>query len=90
MPINPLPTDPRIASAQGQMTPVYQAFFSSIKNWLGPVGLSGPTSARPTSAGTSNIFLYIGLEYFDTTLGYPVWVKQLNPLVWVNATGAMV
>jgi hypothetical protein len=90
MPINPIPTDPRIANTQGQMTPVYQSFFSSVHNWLGPVGLSGPTSARPSSSGSSNVFLYVGLEYFDSTLGYPVWIKQLNPTVWVNGSGSVV
>lgn len=72
------------------MTPVYQAFFSSVSNWLGPVGLSGPTSSRPAKGGNSNVFLYVGLQYFDTTLGYPVWINQLNPVVWVNATGSVV
>lgn len=90
MPINPIPTDPKITSGQGVMTPVYQAYFSSINNWLGPVGTSGSTAQRPTSAGTSNVFLYVGLNYFDTTLGVPIWIKQLNPTVWVNASGTVV
>jgi hypothetical protein len=28
--------------------------------------------------------------YFDTTLALPVFVKSLNPTVWVNAAGAIV
>jgi hypothetical protein len=88
MPINPIPTDPVIVDTKQRLTPVYQAFFSSVHDWLGAVGQSGPTSQRPVSTAQNPV--YIGQEYFDTTLGFPVWLKQLNPMVWVNAAGAMV
>jgi hypothetical protein len=88
MPINPIPTDPVMVDRQGRATPVYQAFLSSIHDWLGPVGTSGPTAQRPVN--TPQNFLYIGQEYFDTTLGKPVWVKSLQPTVWCDATGAPV
>jgi hypothetical protein len=88
VPINPIPTDPVMVDQQRRMTPVYQAFFSSVHNWLGPVGLSGPTTKRPVNAAQN--FVYIGEMYFDTTLGKPVWVMQINPTVWVDATGAIV
>jgi hypothetical protein len=46
---------------------------------------SGPTASRPTT------FLWVGRRYMDTTLGYPVWVKQVSPsVVWVNAAGTTV
>jgi hypothetical protein len=32
----------------------------------------------------------IGFQYFDTTLGKPIWVKSLNPTVWVDAMGTTV
>lgn len=40
----------------------------------------GPTSARPIPS-------FIGQQYFDTDLGFVVWVKQLSPAVWVTASG---
>lgn len=40
----------------------------------------GTTAARP---GTPVLYQ----QYFDTTLGYPVWWNGTN---WVNATGATV
>jgi Concanavalin A-like lectin/glucanases superfamily len=83
MPINPIPTDPVIVDTKQRLTPVYQAFFSSVHNWLGPVGQSGPTSQRPVN--TAQTPVYIGQEYFDTTLGEPVWLQQVNPPVWVTA-----
>jgi len=44
---------------------------------------SGPTSSRPTP-------LAVGQSYFDTTLGFMVWCKQIIPVIWVNAAGVAV
>ena len=44
---------------------------------------SGPTSSRP-------IPTFVGQSYFDTTLGYTVWCKQLSPTIWVDAAGVQV
>lgn len=48
------------------------------------MGLSGVTVSRPTTG------LYVGLFYFDTTLGKPIWVKTVAGPVWVDATGTTV
>jgi hypothetical protein len=88
VPINPVPTSPQITDSKGVLVPIYQAFISSIYNWLSPVGQSGPTSQRPVAA--VNVFMYVGRSYFDTTLGIPIWVKSLNPTVWINASGGVV
>ena len=46
---------------------------------------SGTTANRPTSV------LWIGRQYYDTTLGYPVFVHSVGPpVVWHNAAGAVV
>lgn len=46
---------------------------------------SGTTANRPTSV------LWIGRQYYDTTLGYPVFVHSVGPpVVWHNAAGAPV
>ena len=64
---------------------------ASWMQWLQKIGLyagagaeSGTTANRPTSS------LYIGRQYFDTTLGYPIWVQSLSPTVWCDSTGAPV
>jgi hypothetical protein len=63
----------------------YDAWFQSIQTWLGPQGQTGSTAIRPT------VNLYVGLSYFDTTLGYPVFVKQVSPsIIWVNGSGTPV
>ena len=41
----------------------------------------GITSVRPT------LYRYVGLQYFDTTLGYPIW---WDGSVWKNSTGVTV
>jgi hypothetical protein len=48
------------------------------------MGLSGTTTNRPVTN------LYVGLPYFDSTLGKPVYCKSINPIVWVDAMGTQV
>lgn len=51
---------------------------------IGSGGSSGPTASRPAPP------LFIGQGYFDTTLGFMVWAKQLLPTIWVDAAGVQV
>lgn len=46
-----------------------------------PIVLRGTTENRPTTN------LFVGLQYFDTTLGYPIWWNGSN---WVNSSGTTV
>jgi hypothetical protein len=49
----------------------------------------GTTAQRPTLA--RNPSLEIGAQFFDTTLGKPVFIKTLgSPITWVDGTGATV
>jgi hypothetical protein len=50
-----------------------------------PLGglLSGDTGSRPADPA-------VGVSYFDTTVGKPIWVQSLSPVVWVDATGTVV
>lgn len=41
------------------------------------------TANRPTPT-------YIGQIYFDTTLGKPIWCKNITTPIWVDSTGATV
>jgi hypothetical protein len=45
---------------------------------------SGPTAERPDK------MLWVGRQFFDTTLGHPIWLQSINPTVWCDATGAAV
>lgn len=85
MSLQPIPTDPHATTREGRLTPFYQAWFASIQRWLSPVGQFGTTTTRPTTN------LFIGQPYFDTTLGYMVWIKQVSPsVIWVNGAGTAV
>lgn len=44
----------------------------------------GTTAQRPTTG------LYIGMDYFDDTLGHKVTLKSANPNVWVDGVGTVV
>lgn len=49
-----------------------------------PTALSGTTADRPTR------YVSVGTQYYDTTLGKPIWVHQISPIVWHDANGAVV
>lgn len=80
-----LPIAP-IGYSQGyldQLLNVLRLYFSQLDNFtLGvSIPLSGITANRPT------VGLVVGLYYFDTTLGIPIWWDGEN---WVDATGTTV
>lgn len=41
------------------------------------------TATRPTG-------VVIGFHTWDATLNKPIWVKSVNPTVWVDATGTVI
>ena len=65
----------------GQTADIPLSILSVFIN--GSTQTSGPTFNRP-SPNT------IGQGYFDTTLGFMVWAKQLSPAIWVDAAGVNV
>lgn len=81
-----LPPVPRPnISTGGSLTPPWQSWFSVLASIVRPTGQSGATADRPGKG------LYVGLSFFDTTLGKPVFVSVAGPpAVWVDATGTVV
>jgi len=62
--------------------PTWAGWFSTIQKILQATSSSGTTAQRPTAN------LYIGQFWYDTSLGYPVWVHAISPsIVWHNAAG---
>jgi hypothetical protein len=61
--------------------PAWSGWFSTLQKIVQATSSSGTTAQRPTTS------LYVGQFWFDTTLGLPVWVKTLSPVVWVTAAG---
>jgi len=62
----------------------WKEFFSAAFNNINAMQSSGTTAQRPVSS------LWIGRPYFDTTLGYSINLKSINPNVWVNGIGTIV
>jgi hypothetical protein len=59
--------------------------FNTLINLANSAYQYGPTSQRPTTN------LYVGMPYFDQTLGYSINLKTIGtPNIWVNGSGSSV
>ena len=81
------PAQSRIMDQAGNVRPEWASFFHSLQQTTFNLTRHGPTSSRPTSAMDGR---YIGMDYFDDSLGLKVTLKSVNPDVWVNGAGAVV
>lgn len=82
--LTPPPLSMDMSQKGGKMTGPWLVWFQNAYNLIKALGGNGATGTRPT-ANT-----YVGQQFFDSTLGKPVFLKQVNPAVWVDATGAVV
>lgn len=81
-----LPVQQSLLDKMGVST-VFYSWLDTVYNIVVVLTQSGPTANRPTTR------LWIGRQFFDTTLGYPVWVQSLNGsyvATWVNGAGTVV
>jgi len=65
-------------------TPPWVSFFTKVRGYIVANSQSGTTAQRPTSG------LSPGDGYMDTTLGFKVHVRSVNPTVWVRYDGTVV
>jgi hypothetical protein len=72
--VNPLST-PLVIPSTGQLPKEANAVNSLYQY--------GTTAQRPTTG------VYVGQMYFDTTKGFPIFIKSINPIVWVNGAGTV-
>jgi hypothetical protein len=65
---------------ENQMLNILRLYFNQLNNYAQATATpdSGTTANRPTA------LLQLGQQYFDTTLGIPIWWKGTK---WVNASG---
>jgi hypothetical protein len=68
---------------QDMLLNALRLYFNQIDSFTQAVSIpdSGATTVRPT------VNLLIGQQFFDTTLGIPIW---WNGTVWKNASGTTV
>ena len=76
------PTDNVTGVVTGQTADIPLSVLSAFI--LGAAATAGPTPGRPSPPG------FVGQGYFDTTLGFMVWAKQVLPPIWVDAAGVSV
>jgi hypothetical protein len=80
LPLPPLEYDQR---REDQFANALRLYFNYLDSFLAAVSTPeyGATADRPTQV------LQIGQQYFDTTLGYPIWYDGTD---WVDASGTVV
>lgn len=78
------PSNAAIADQKGNLPMSWLQWFSRTHAIVTASQQSGTTANRPTDG------LWIGRIYYDTTLGFPVWVNSVGPVVWHDAAGNVV
>ncbi len=76
--ISPPPNQQSIQDANGKITYSWVEFTTEVYIGIKAAQTSGTTAQRPIKN------LWIGRQYFDTTLGYSINLKSVKPNVWVN------
>ena len=71
---------------QHSLSPEAASFLHAVQQVIFYSTRSGGTASRPT--GTTQ--RWIGMPYFDTTLGKTVYLKIASTNVWVDGSGAVV
>lgn len=77
------PDNDPLVGPDGRVSVPWSQWFARVHRIVSAVQSSGTTANRPTTV------LWIGRTYFDTTLGKPVWVKAVQPTVWVDGVGTV-
>lgn len=78
------PSNSPVVDGRQMVTTPWNQVFSRWQSILSAIQQSGTTANRPTAG------LWIGRQYFDTTLNKPVYLKSLRPSVWVDGAGTVV
>lgn len=82
-----VPSPRRDIDQDGMFDRAWYTFFNSLRQGVVRNTQSGSTAERPVSGGG----LEIGMRYYDTTLGKPIFVHQVKPVVvWHDAAGGVV
>lgn len=82
--MNAPPNQSALQDDRGIVQLRWQEYFTNVFNAIQAMQQSGTTAQRPVRG------LWVGRMFFDTTLGYPIYLKSANPSVWVDGSGTVV
>jgi hypothetical protein len=74
---------PIVDPKNGVATNPWQMWFSRVNSIIATGQQSGTTAQRPTTQ------VWIGRQFYDTTLNKPVYVSAVNPVVWRDAASTI-
>lgn len=74
----PAPYNAQVAGPDRKFSRPWLQWVELIDRTVRAFREAGPTANRPTAR------LWVGRQYFDTDLGYPVWYDGTK---WVDASG---
>lgn len=78
------PAQQTMVDARGLITPPWGQVFQRWQAVIQANYQSGTMAQRPTK------LLWVGRQFYDTTLGKPVYVASVAPVVWKDAAGVVV
>lgn len=78
------PSEAPVVNEDGYINVTWAQWATRVHSVANAAVTSGTTSQRPTKG------VWIGLQYYDTTLNKPVYVSSANPIVWRDAAGTVV
>ena len=67
--------------------PNWANYWAAVQETLSASTRNGPTASRPTSKMKGR---YTGMPYFDTSLGFTIYLKTASSDVWVDGAGTPV
>jgi len=79
--MNAPPNQMPVQDKNGQIENNWQIYFSDVYRAITATQSSGTTAKRPNKG------LFIGRQFFDTSLGIPIYYNGTD---WVNSVGATV
>ena len=82
----PSPFSP-VSGEGGTVTVDWQTFFQVLQQGAYNLSRSGPTADRPTSTVPGR---WVGMPFYDTTLGFPVYLAIASTNVWHDGQGNVV
>ena len=74
----------KIVNADGTIDRDFSLLINKISEYINENSQAGVTAKRPTEN------LYVGRKFFDVTIGDEIYIRSLNPTVWVKGGGTVV